>query len=107
MEREEKMSPNETFTVKATTYCMPFVSLLLIQEGSKAYYFHIFWFRSVKGLKEKWRLKGLVFVGREWVVSMILNFYLLLGVPTKYDGFLCLLLELAYQVIVESHEMAA
>lgn len=46
-------------------------------------------------------------MGREWVVSMILNFYLHLGVPTKYGGFLCLLLELAYQGIVESHEMAA
>lgn len=35
-------------------------------------------------------------------VSIILIFYLLLGVPSKYGGCLCLLWELAHQGVAKS-----
>lgn len=104
-----KKSPSETQTVKATTYCMSPAFPLLMHEGSKAHNFHISRFRSVKGLQEKWRLKGLVFLqeGHCTGLCMFLIFYLLLEVPTKYSGCLCLSLELVYKGDVEYHEMAA
>lgn len=74
---------------------------LLTYEGSKAHNFHITRFRSTKGLKKKMEAEGTCPFARE-CVSIILIFYLLLGVPSKYGGCLCLLWELAHQGVAKS-----